>query len=76
MVQGRVVKRTEPFGETNVPGVFVIGDAGVQVKHVTNAAYTGIAAAGGISMQLATEEGNRSLANAKGLNVEDVELEV
>ena len=76
VAQGRVVKRTEPFGETNVHGVFVVGDAGVQVKHVTNAAYTGIAAAGGISMQLATEEGERSLANVKGLKVEDVQLEV
>lgn len=76
VAQGRVVKRTEPFGETNVHGVFVVGDAGVQVKHVTNAAYTGIAAAGGISMQLATEEGERSLAIMKGLKVEDVELEI
>lgn len=76
VAQGRVIERTEPFGETNVHGVFVIGDAGVQVKHVTNAAYTGMAAVGGISMQLVTEEGKRSLANAKGLNVEEVELEV
>lgn len=76
VVQGRVIRRTEPFGETNVYGVFVIGDAGTQVKHVTNAAYTGIAAAGGISMQLVTEEGKRSLANAKDLSAGDVEVEV
>lgn len=76
VAQSRIVKRTEPYGETSVQGVFVVGDAGVQVKHVTNAGYTGIAAAGGVSMQLVTEEGERSLAKVKGLKVEDVKLDV
>ena len=32
---GRLVKRQEPFGATNVKGVFACGDAAAPMKHVT-----------------------------------------
>ena len=56
---GNFVKRNEPFGETNIPGVFAVGDASMSMKHVTVAMSTGIAAAGGVSMQLVSEESGR-----------------
>lgn len=82
MIEGfgvRVVMCTQPFSETIVYGGFVIGDAGVQLKRLTYAAYMRIeeiAAAGGISMIMVAEEGENSLANVKGLKMENVELQV
>ena len=38
---GPFVKRSEPFGATNVKGVFAAGDAAVFIKHVTMAMQQG-----------------------------------
>lgn len=42
--RGTLLKRTEPFGESNVPGVFVAGDAGVFMKQFTLAMAQGVVA--------------------------------
>jgi thioredoxin reductase len=65
---GALVKRTEPFGESNVKGVFVVGDIGTPFKQVTAAMATGVTAIAGLTMQLFTEEGRQALAaaNASG----------
>lgn len=68
---GNFVKRNEPFGETNVPGVFAVGDAAMSMKNVTVAMSTGIAAAGGLSMQLGNEEIERLKASIKEAKVEN-----
>ena len=59
---GSFIKRTEPFGATNVTGCLVAGDAGSNMKHVTVSVAQGAAAAAGAQMQLATEEAERALA--------------
>lgn len=38
---GRIVKTNEPFGSTNVNGVFACGDVGTAMKHVTQALSQG-----------------------------------
>lgn len=38
---GPIIKKSEPFWETNVKGVFVAGDAGTQTKQVTIAMSSG-----------------------------------
>lgn len=72
---GTNLKRSDPFGESNVKGVFVAGDAGAVLKHVTLATTTGVAAAGGISFQLCSEEGERILANVKQMSVNEINME-
>ena len=62
---GTCLKRNEPFGETNVKGCFVAGDAGSPMTHVTVAVAQGVAAAGGVSGQLCAEEGERALAGVQ-----------
>lgn len=54
--QGTILKRNEPFGESNVPGVFVAGDAGVIMKQFTVAMTNGVAAGAGVCFQLGQEE--------------------
>ena len=73
---GTNLKRNEPFGESNVSGVFVVGDAGTALKQVTSAATTGVMAAGAISHQLCSEEGERVLADIEKVNVGEINLEV
>ena len=73
---GTNLKRNEPFGESNVRGVFVAGDAGTALKQVTGAATTGVMAAGGLSHQLCSEEGERVLADIKKVSVSEIDLEV
>ena len=72
---GTCVKRTEPFGETNIKGCFVAGDAGSPMTQVTLAVAQGVMAAGGISAQLCAEEGERVLAGVKKVGVEEVEVQ-
>jgi gliotoxin/aspirochlorine biosynthesis thioredoxin reductase len=38
---GQVVKRNEPFGTTNINGVFACGDTGTVLKHTTQAMAQG-----------------------------------
>lgn len=38
---GTTIKRREPFGETNIPGVYVIGDAGTHAKQIVVAMAQG-----------------------------------
>ena len=45
---GHCVQRNEPFGETNVKGCFVAGDAGTPMVQFTIAVAQGVMAAGGI----------------------------
>ena len=71
---GDNIKRNEPFGETNIKGVFAAGETGTPLKQVTIAMSTGALAAAGISTQLCTEEGERLLATAKGTSVGNVEV--
>lgn len=51
-----VLKRNEPFGETNVKGVLAAGDIGTMMKLVTQAMYMGTVAGAGLHMQLVQEE--------------------
>lgn len=53
---GRMLKRSEPFGETNVKGVFVAGDVGTLMKQFTFAMAQGVSAGGGVCIQLGQEE--------------------
>ena len=49
---GTQLKRNEPFGETNINGVFAAGDAGTLLKQVTIAMQQGTGAGAAIAMQL------------------------
>lgn len=47
---------TAPFGETNVPGVYVAGDAMTNVRFVVNAALTGGTAGAGAAFKVELED--------------------
>ncbi|KAI6790451.1 hypothetical protein KC360_g5910 [Hortaea werneckii] len=51
-----MLRRDEPFGESDVKGVFVAGDAGTPFKQVTTAMFHGTMAGVGVNMQLIAEE--------------------
>lgn len=53
---GTLLKRSEPFGESNARGVFIAGDAGVIMKQFTFAMTCGVAAGAGVCFQLGQEE--------------------
>lgn len=72
---GTDFKRNEVFGESNVKGVFVAGDAGTMMKAVTVACASGCLVGGAISSQLCTEEGEEAMARVKGASVSDVTVE-
>lgn len=46
------LQRSDPFGESNIKGVFVAGDAGAVLKQVAPATIIGVAVAVGISFRL------------------------
>ena len=46
---GEILAATPPFNSSNVPGVFVAGDAGSPLAQVTAAMSSGIMCAGGVS---------------------------
>ena len=71
---GTCLKRNEPFGETNVKGCFVAGDAGTPLTQVTSAVAHGVAVAGGVSAQLCAEEGERALVAVKQVDVGENEV--
>ncbi|KAL9094763.1 MAG: hypothetical protein Q9165_003034 [Trypethelium subeluteriae] len=53
---GELLKRNEPFCETNVRGVFTAGDAGIAMKQFTVAMSQGSIAGAGINVQLCGEQ--------------------
>jgi gliotoxin/aspirochlorine biosynthesis thioredoxin reductase len=53
---GTQLKRNEPFGETNVQGVFTAGDAGTWMKQFTMAMAHGTSAGAGVCFQLGHDE--------------------
>ena len=56
------IKTTPPFYQTSVPGIFTGGDTSYPVKIVSNALFTGAAAAAGVSAQLQAESlGHKSM---------------
>ena len=71
---GSCLKRNEPFGETNIKGCFVAGDAGTPMTQVTVAVAQGVFAAGGISAQLCAEEGEKALAKVRHVSIEEVKV--
>ena len=62
---GTILQRNEPFGETNVKGVFVTGDAGVVMKQFSVAMSYGVGAGAGVAFQLGDEEDRRIGESAK-----------
>ncbi|TKA56766.1 hypothetical protein B0A49_12794 [Cryomyces minteri] len=67
-----LVKRNDPFGETNVKGVFVAGDAGTLLKQVMGGMAQGATAGAGIHNQRCQQEIERVMADLKSVEVEDV----
>lgn len=65
---GDMLRRSEPFGGSNVKGVFVAGDAGVLMKSFVSAMSQGVAAGAGVANTLVGEEHQRV-----GQEVEDLE---
>ncbi|KAK6534123.1 hypothetical protein TWF281_005461 [Arthrobotrys megalospora] len=61
---GDIIKVTAPFQVTNVPGIYAVGDSGVQLTHVTTAMLSGVSAAGGIVHYLNGLDDEEALAAA------------
>ena len=59
---GRVLKTNPPFGETNVKGVFAVGDLVSAMKNVPTAMQQGVSAGAGVAMQLGQEAGEEVAA--------------
>jgi thioredoxin reductase len=57
-----VIKTSQPFYETSVPGVFAVGDCAAPMAAVTNAVAMGSFAAGGLAGQLGAEPTEGALA--------------
>lgn len=53
---GRILKRNEPFGESNIGGVFVAGDAGIMMKSVPQAISQGQLAGAGVHATMIEDE--------------------
>ena len=69
---GSVIKRVgEPFGETNVKGCFVAGDAGTNMKAVAVAMAQGGLAAAGAVLQLCAEQAEELLESVRREEVRD-----
>lgn len=60
---GGFVTRSEPFGEVNVKGCFVVGDAGTSLKQVTVAVSHGMLGAVGVSMQIRAAEAAKAVVH-------------
>jgi gliotoxin/aspirochlorine biosynthesis thioredoxin reductase len=50
-----VIKTSQPFYETTMPGVFAVGDCATYMPAVVNALSMGAFAAGGVVAQLGAE---------------------
>ncbi|KAJ5736621.1 uncharacterized protein N7483_001746 [Penicillium malachiteum] len=53
---GTTIKRREPCGETNIPGLYVIGDAGTHAKQIVVAMAQGMYAVDSLWAELITED--------------------
>ncbi|KAF2162358.1 hypothetical protein M409DRAFT_69244 [Zasmidium cellare ATCC 36951] len=53
---GQMLKRNEPFGETNVKGVLTAGDASILMRQVTAAMFQGGAAGAGVHFLISQDE--------------------
>ncbi|GAB7338766.1 hypothetical protein MBLNU457_5475t1 [Dothideomycetes sp. NU457] len=62
-----LVKREEPFGKTNVDGVFACGDAGTMIKQLTFAMAHGAAAGAGVHFALSQERQAAAAEKIKGV---------
>jgi hypothetical protein len=62
---GSFFKRSEPFGETNVKGCFIIGDAGTSLKQIAVAVSHGMLGAVGVSMQICAAEAEKALVHLR-----------
>ncbi|EHK48557.1 uncharacterized protein TrAtP1_009678 [Trichoderma atroviride] len=63
---GTTIKRREPCGETNIPGVYVIGDAGTHAKQIVVAMAQGGYAVDSLWGELLTEDAERKMQDIKG----------
>lgn len=63
---GTTIKRHEPCGETNIPGVYVIGDAGTHAKQIVLAMTQGGYAVDSLRGELLTEDAERKMQEIKG----------
>lgn len=66
---GEILQRSEPFGESNVQGVFVAGDAGVMIKAFAQAMTQGLAAGVAVASGLVTELEQQSVGQSKVIPV-------
>lgn len=57
---GEMLKRSEPFGESNVGGVFVAGDAGNFIKSFVHSMGQGVSAGIGVASRLVGERQQRA----------------
>ncbi|KAL7917389.1 hypothetical protein ACQKWADRAFT_306934 [Trichoderma austrokoningii] len=62
---GTTIKRREPCGETNIPGVYVIGDAGTHAKQIVVAMAQGGYAVDSLWGELLTEDAERRIKEAE-----------
>lgn len=62
-----LVKREEPFGKTNVDGVFACGDVGTMIKQFTFAMAHGAAAGAGVHLALSQERQAAVAEKIKGV---------
>ncbi|KAF2722604.1 FAD/NAD(P)-binding domain-containing protein [Polychaeton citri CBS 116435] len=65
---GTMIERSEPFGETNVPGVFSAGDASTPLKQITTAMHHGVLAGVGAHQQMIDESNEALAASLRGIN--------
>ena len=73
-VFGTDVKRVEPFGTTNVPGVWVCGDVATPMKAVTAAMFHGGVTAAGVAHYCVAEEDRIALARWKAKRASEVSV--
>jgi len=67
-----LIKREEPFGKTNIDGVFACGDAGTMIKQFTFAMAHGAAAGAGVHFALSQERQAAVTEKSKDLKPEYV----
>ncbi|KAL9473902.1 hypothetical protein ACSS6W_008282 [Trichoderma asperelloides] len=63
---GTTIKRREPCGETNIPGLYVTGDAGTHAKQIVIAMAQGGYAADSLWGELLTEDAEWRIKEAGG----------
>ncbi|KAL6886917.1 hypothetical protein GGI43DRAFT_272997 [Trichoderma evansii] len=66
---GTIIKRREPCGETNIPGLYVIGDAGTHAKQIVIAMAQGGYAVDSLWGELLTEDAESRIKEAEDAGV-------